>query len=241
MIDQGYSYLSKMLNNKSDFILEYNEQKNNNLKRDEVDWSQSKIIFVSPSFNSYQKNSINFKDVPFELWEIKKYSNNTISLNQYLSTSKESIQKLEGNQNSVIKDVGKEVKVFEEVEHTSKCSKELLQKWNQLRENLSEFEGVELVPKRDYISLMLGNKTISYFIFRKESIVIELGRGNVKTDGEKSRNYFDIDDPKSITEDRSWTWRDGTQGTLYVIRFKKNSDIDYIIFLIKQKFKNISN
>ena len=241
VIDQGYSYMSIMLNNKSDFILEYIEKTGKSLKKNEVDWSQSKIIFISPSFNSYQKNSINFKDVPFELWEIKKYSNNTISLNQYLSTSKESIQKLEGNQNSVIKDVGKEVKVFEEVEHTSKCSKELLQKWNQLRENLSEFEGVELVPKRDYISLMLGNKTISYFIFRKESIVIELGRGNVKTDGEKSRNYFDIDDPKSITEDRSWTWRDGTQGTLYVIRFKKNSDIDYIIFLIKQKFKNISN
>jgi len=31
VIDQGYSYLSKMLNNKSDFILEYNERKNKNL------------------------------------------------------------------------------------------------------------------------------------------------------------------------------------------------------------------
>ena len=88
---------------------------------------------------------------------------------------------------------------------------------------------------------MLGNKTISYFIFRKESIVIELGRGNVKTDGEKSRNYFDIDDPKDLTEERSWTWKNGTKGTLYVIRFKKKSDIDYIMFLIKQKFKNLSN
>ena len=34
------------------------------------------------------------------------------------------------------------------------------------------------------------------FIFRKEKIQIEVGRGNVKTDGSKSRNYFDMDDPK---------------------------------------------
>jgi len=72
VIDQGYSYLSIMLNNKSDFILEYNEKSSNNLKRGSINWSQSRIIFISPSFNSYQKNSVNFKDIPFELWEIKK-------------------------------------------------------------------------------------------------------------------------------------------------------------------------
>ncbi len=73
VIDQGYSYMSTMLNNKSDFILEYIEKTNNTLKKTDIDWSQSRIIFVSPSFNSYQKNSVNFKDVPFELWEIKKF------------------------------------------------------------------------------------------------------------------------------------------------------------------------
>ena len=79
VIDQGYSYLSVMLNNKSDFILEYIEKTGENLKKDTVDWSQSRIIFISPSFNSYQKNSVNFKDVPFELWEIRKFDNGIIS------------------------------------------------------------------------------------------------------------------------------------------------------------------
>ena len=102
VIDQGYSYMSVMLNNKSDFILEYIEQTGKTLKKSEVDFSQSRIIFISPSFNSYQKNSVNFKDVPFELWEIKKFSNNTISLNQHLSSSKESIQKIEGKMHVII-------------------------------------------------------------------------------------------------------------------------------------------
>ena len=53
VIDQGYSYLSVMLNKKAEFILEYNENKDKSLKRDEVDWSQSKVIFISPAFNNY--------------------------------------------------------------------------------------------------------------------------------------------------------------------------------------------
>jgi hypothetical protein len=50
VVDQGMAYLSFMLNNKADFILEYNESPHSspNLKREEVDWSQSRTIFISP-------------------------------------------------------------------------------------------------------------------------------------------------------------------------------------------------
>ena len=49
VIDQGYSYLSLMLNHKADFILEYNEENIKGLNRADVDWSQSKVIFISPN------------------------------------------------------------------------------------------------------------------------------------------------------------------------------------------------
>ena len=71
-----------MLNNKSDFILEYIESMNKSLKKENIDWSQSNVIFVSKSFTEYQRKSVNFKDVPFELWEIQKFSNKTLSLSQ---------------------------------------------------------------------------------------------------------------------------------------------------------------
>ena len=51
VVDQGFSYLSLMLNNKADFILAYNEAKGKSLKRDDVDWSQARIIFIARSFN----------------------------------------------------------------------------------------------------------------------------------------------------------------------------------------------
>ena len=47
VIDQGYSYLSKMLNNKDSFILEYCKKKKVPVDVN-IDWSQSRIIFISP-------------------------------------------------------------------------------------------------------------------------------------------------------------------------------------------------
>jgi hypothetical protein len=78
VIDQGYAYLALLLNNKADFILVYNETgEGKRLKKNEVDWSQSRVIFISPSFTIYQRKAIEFKDLPIELWEVKQYSNNT--------------------------------------------------------------------------------------------------------------------------------------------------------------------
>ena len=62
VVDQGVSYLNLMLEYKADFIVEYNESQNKYLKRHDVDWSQSRIVFVSPSFTDFQKQSTNFKD-----------------------------------------------------------------------------------------------------------------------------------------------------------------------------------
>ena len=44
MVDQGISYLNLMLEYKADFIVEYNEKQKFPLKRNDVDWSQSKVV-----------------------------------------------------------------------------------------------------------------------------------------------------------------------------------------------------
>ncbi len=60
VVDQGMAYLNLMLNNKADFILEYNERSHSShsLKREEIDWSQSRIIFISPEFTKYQQHAM---------------------------------------------------------------------------------------------------------------------------------------------------------------------------------------
>ena len=241
VIDQGYTYLQLLLNNKSDFLLVLSQHFNKVLRMEDIDWSQSRIIFVSPSFNSYQKDSVNFKGLPFELWEIKRYSNDTVVLNEHRSNSKESIETLNPTTNSTISQVSKEVKVYSEDEHTSKTNQPLVDKWNELKEEISNLDDVEITPKNDYISLMLNGKTLCYLIFRKNSISLEMNRGNVKPDGSRSKNYFDLDDPKKISKEGSWEWKSGTKGTIYKIPINKNTDLEYLMFLIKQKYKNLSN
>ena len=163
VIDQGYSYLSLMLNNKSDFILEYNETKNKTLKRGDIDWSQSRIIFISPSFSSYQKNSVNFKDVPFELWEIKRFSNGTIGLDQHLSSSKESIQKIDNKKDK--KECLSVFKHFKETHFISSGRKTRSdESWDVMYQML--LNGNARLFTLDY-----NQKTIS-FIFVKISIYI---------------------------------------------------------------------
>ena len=240
VIDQGYSYLSKMLNNKDSFILEYCRKKKVSVDI-EVDWSQSRIIFVSPSFNSYQKNSVNFKDMnKFELWEIKRFDNDTIVLNQHQSKSNESIEKVVGNSDSIINKVNKEIKVYQEEDHTSKISKELLENWEQFKDLINELGELEVVPKGPYMSIMCGSKTLCYCNFKTTHILVEMVRGTLKKDGTKSKNFFNIDDPKKISKPYSWNWKNGTKGNIYKIRFDEKSDLDYLMFLIKQKYNSIN-
>ena len=241
VIDQGYSYLSSMLNNKTEFIVEYNERLNKTLKRNDVDWDQSRIIFISQSFNSYQKNSVNFKNLPFELWEIKRFYNDIIILNKHFSSSKEKINSIDtiGNP-TLIQRVSEEVSQIDEEFHTSKSDNEILNKWKELKSKIEELENTELVSKKHYISLMYNTKNLCYITFRKSSILIEIIRGNLNPDGSMSKKYFTIDDPKNISIEGSWEWKSGVKGTSYKIKLTESSDIDYITFLINQKYKSVA-
>ena len=88
VIDQGYAYLALLLNNKADFVLEYNEKCKRNLRKDDIDWSQSKVIFVANSFTTYQQEAMGFQDLPIELWEVKQYDENLVMFNELRASEK---------------------------------------------------------------------------------------------------------------------------------------------------------
>ena len=232
VIDQGYSYMSVMLNNKSDFLLEYIEKTGKKMKKDEVDWSQSRIIFISPSFNTYQKNSVNFKDVPFELWEIKKFSNSTISLNQHISTSKESIQKIDNRKDSVIKKVGKEVTKHVEETPLGSINQSLKDLYYELKELVIDWDDMRIVPKRNYIGFWKGNKGKFYIGPQKKQLKLEIySRISYSGDVQSVKNKFVLDDPKKLFRMIKNKYKE-----YYVYDMKDNKNLDYVILMIKQKF-----
>lgn len=239
VIDQGYTYLQLLLNNKSDFLLVLSQHFNKVLKFEDIDWSQSKIIFISPSFNSFQKDSVNFKDLPFELWEIKRYSNNTLILNQHRSSSKESIENISPTKESVVHKVNQEVKVYTIEQHTSNLSKKMKEKWDTIMEELVELEGVELIPKRHYIGIIVDGKTISYTKFRKNHIHFEFLRGSLNLDKSESKNYFTIDDPKGVVSEKNRELNTGRIQVSYWVNVEESFDIGYVFFLLKQKYNDL--
>lgn len=240
VVDQGYSYLSLMLNNKAEFILEYNEQSGKQLKRNSVDWSSSRVIFVSPSFNSYQKNSVNFSDVPFELWEIRRFDGGIVALEQHIATSKESIKEVTGDQSdSVISRVSNEVKVVSEAEHVAKLDRAMIPVWEELRERLEGYSNTSFATTKGYVSWKKESKAVCFIHFRKKELYVEILRGNLNADGNRSKGFFDIDDPKAIVGERSWNWKSGAVGHVYSFRVDDAPKLDYAVFLLEQKYKTL--
>jgi len=111
VIDQGFAYLSGMLNHKADFVLELNQRLNRNYAIKDIDWEQSRVIFVSPEFTNYQRNAINFKDLPIFLYEVRLYDNDIVEydpIKPYKTTA--SIKSLA--KDKTIQNVTREVKVY---------------------------------------------------------------------------------------------------------------------------------
>lgn len=224
VIDQGYAYLSLMLNNKADFILEYNESKAESLKRSDVDWSQSKVVFISPSFTAFQKEAINFKDLPIELWEIKRFYNNTLFFDQIISKSSvESIKALSNDE--IITTVSNEIKVYSEQDHLEKVKEEsILCIYAQIKEYLLSLdEDISICPKKQTIGFKIGNKVFCDIVTQNKGIRLFLNakKGVLK-------------DPEKITRDVSEVghWGNGA----YEIHFPLNNDVDiyYVFDLLRQ-------
>tara|TARA_B100002052_G_scaffold298992_1_gene334617 strand:- start:907 stop:1845 length:939 start_codon:yes stop_codon:yes gene_type:complete len=232
VIDQGYSYLSTMLNNKSDFVLELIENSDLSIKKDQIDWSQSRIIFVSPSFSSYQKNSVNFKDVPFELWEISKFSHDLINFHQITSTSKESISNIGGNKKSVIGDVGKEIQVYDEETHFSRVSPHVKDLYLELKERMSSWEGIDYRVKKNYITVVNQNKNKVYLNLQKNRIKIHILR-RIDYDGKvkDKKVIHNLKDPNKLFKIKKDSHKE-----IYEYFLKDDKDLDYLVLLLKQKY-----
>ncbi|MEX0608097.1 MAG: DUF5655 domain-containing protein [Balneolaceae bacterium] len=223
VIDQGYAYLSLMLNNKADFILEFNENSKETLKRNDVDWSQSRVIFISPSFTTYQKEAINFKDLPIELWEIKRYDNQTVNYNQIKTSGAQESVKTISRQDEAIEKVTKEIKVYTEDEHLEKGTEETKELYETFKSAILNLDELEVKPKKKYIAFVSGSNVVDIHI-QKNALKMWL-----------NLQQGDLDDPKEIARDVSSVghWGNGD----YEIVMRTDEEMEYILSLIKQSLK----
>lgn len=225
VVDQGYAYLSTMLNNKADFVLEYNESRKTPLRKNNVEWSQSKVIFIAPSFNAYQKEAINFKDLPIELWEIKRYANNVVSFVQINPiNSTESINTIKRD-NKAIEKVNSEIKVYSEKYHLDGKPQEIIELYDNLKSYVLNFgDDVVIRAKKYYIG----------FIKKTNFCDIKFTRNNIKI--YLNLKFGQLNDPMKLARDVS---KIGTTGNGdYEILLFSTENLEYIVGLIKQSYNN---
>lgn len=226
VIDQGYAYLALLLNNKADFILVINEKCKKNLRKDDVDWSQSRVIFVASSFTKYQQEAIGFQDLPIALWEVKTYENDLISFNELRPSEKsESVKTVaKGTEMDL---VTREIKQYSVEDHIRPEWTEVKNLYEELSQQLLQLDPrIEIRPVKTYIGFRLGNKNIIIVRPKKTKIAIELLRTHPEdlTDPEKRVKYFE----------NSFEYYN-QHVSLFDI--ESSDDISYLMMLIRQVYK----
>jgi len=225
VVDQGFAYLSLMLNNKADFILEYNEKMKNNLSRQDVDWSQTKVLFLANAFTTYQQNAINFRDLPIELWEFKKYDNQTILYNQLKAIdSKESINTI--SQDETVKSVSREIKEYSIDDHFKAGWEKSREIFDEIRERILNLDGrIEEKPVQQYVGYQINRKNVVELTTRQSKIILGLLRVRPE----------DLKDPegRTIYQKDSMKYYNKHVTNMDI---QSTEDIDYAVSLIKQVY-----
>lgn len=225
VVDQGFTYLSLMLENKADFIVEYNESLRQNMKREDVDWSQTRVAFVSTNFTENQVQATNFKDIAIELWEVKQFDNDTIIINPIKkSNAAESIKPLTQNKEA-LKKVTEEIKVYTEEEHIQRTTELIAELYQKFRQGVIQLaDDIEIKPKKMEIGFRKDSKVFTDICILKNSLKIWINLKKGK-----------LDDPKQLAEDVSEKghWGNGD----YQIQVETDKDLEYIMSLIKQAIK----
>lgn len=225
VVDQGISYLNLMLEYKSDFIMEYNETQKIPLKRNDVDWSQSKVIFVSPAFNDFQIQATNFKDLPIELWEINRFDNDIITLNIInKSKSAPNISAVSVEKSQELTSL-QEIKVYQESDHLEGKSDFICELYETFKQAILILDpNIEVNARKLYIT------------FKKERNIadIRIQQKNLKI--WINLPFGELDDPKKLAKNVANTghWGNGD----YEISVENSQDLEYIMSLIKQAIKD---
>jgi len=229
VIDQGFAYLALLLNNKADFVLEYNEKTKKNLRKDDIDWSQSRVMFVAQSFTKYQQEAIGFQDLPIELWEVKKYDEDLVSFNQVRASEKsESIKTVTKNKD--IERVSREIKQYSVEDHIKPNWSKAKALFDEFSQRVLELDPrFEIHPVKYYIGFNIENKNVITVKVRTTKLLLELLRVQPK----------DLKDPEKRTKYRKNSFEYFNK---HITQFDINSedDIDYAMFLVKQVYKSFT-
>lgn len=223
LVDQGYTYLKMLSQHKADFVLRYNRKMNKSIDIADIDWSQSRVIFVSPSYTSYQLNAADFYDAPYDLIKVTKYTDDIVDVDFIKHTSSVSIKEV-STSNNIKKDVDRELKVYTESDHLQNIPENITALYAELRERVVNLGDVDVDPKKLYIAFKGSNNICDVEIQRKQLKVCV----NLRYDDGSGISTFPVRNVEKIGH-----WGNGDCEVI----IKSQDDIDGIMPIIRKSFE----
>ena len=175
IIDQGFTYYDILQNNPAEFVLLYNKIKKSHITKNDINWDDIRLIFISQHFNDYQIHAGNFKGLPLELYTVQKYSNDIVTLDRLTNN----INKIKNH--GKITPLGNDVVEYSESEYldgvydTSIPSPKIKDLYFQLKDLiLSNFDKDEFKQRKRYVGfyLITDNSVIYYIQIGKNQIKV---------------------------------------------------------------------
>ena len=221
LVDQGLTYLKLLKDRRADFILKYNEIKKTNYNINDIDISQSKVIFFSPYYNKYQIYSSDYQNIPFDLYKITKYEDDIVDIEKIEKTSKEKFN------NEIFKELTKEdkneIKVYTEEDHLARACEALKETYEALKDKILELGDIDIDVKKVYIAFKGRRNIVDIEVMQKKLIAfINVKKGT-------------LNDPMNILSDISNIGHHGNGD--YSFDIYKHDDIDMIIPFIKKSYE----
>jgi len=174
-------------------------------------------------FATYQRKAMGFKDLPIELYEVKKFVNNLLLFNKIETQEKaDSITRI-SQKNEIVRKVSSEIKVYSEQDHLKRANELTKSLYNELKTSIISISPeIQIKSKKLYIAFV-HNTNFSDFVIRKErlDVFINLKKGT-------------LNDPKKMAIDvsESGHWGNGD----YLLKISDVSDVGYVLTLIRQSF-----
>ena len=228
VIDQGYSYLSLLLNNKAEFVLKYNLVFNTKKSKDDFDFTQTSVMFISPTYNKYQLRSVEFSDIAFELWKVVKYSNGTVSFDKVNNTDTNASIKQITNADNKKQKVNREIKKYTEEDTLDGRSDNMKSLYYDFKEFvLSNYDDLEINHWKYYFVFKVNNKIVASATVYANSIKSWI---NLKE--------TELEDPDNRIRNVTNVGHHGVGDYEFVINSKE--DFDYFDKLFKQSYEEKS-
>ena len=221
VVDQGAAYLGLILNNRADFILEINEILGRKYKRDNIDWSQTRVILVAAKFSDIQKEAVDsdILGVGIELLDVHQYENKLYSFDFIRKTKNLGNKKIK--KHSKFNKIVKELKEYTEEQHLEKASDKMFSLYEELKSTILNIDSsIEVVPLKKYISFKSGSSLCAVVVYKQHlTLALNAKWGSLDDSKKLFRNVSDIGH-----------WGGGE----YMLKITDSKNLEYIASVIKQ-------